>query len=277
MLAVSICALFLWCQFEYRKDSHTFSTLFLMQPTDPPRYSKEMVDDLPEPVRRYFNRSIMPGTPLYSVAEIEMTGEFSLGTKDDPDYMQMSARQALAAPRGFIWTVKLGKGHTSISGSDGAIESTSWSRFWLMGLLPVARAGGTLDHLRAAFGRYVAEAVFWTPAALLPREGVQWKATGKDTVRVTVSYGSLSQDVDLSLDDSGQLRQVVFPRWSNANPDGVYQIQPFGGHLSNFRVFEGFHLPTRIEAGNHFGTEAYFPFIRADVATIRFPKRRIAQ
>lgn len=30
----------------------------------------------------------------------------------------------------------------------------------------------------------------------------------------------------------------------------VYQLQPFGGYLSEFREFGGYRLPTRIEAGN---------------------------
>lgn len=31
------------------------------------------------------------------------------------------------------------------------------------------------------------------------------------------------------------------------------------------------HLPTRIEAGNFFGQEAYFPFFLIDVTGISFP------
>ncbi len=50
--------------------------------------------------------------------------------------------------------------------------------------------------------------------------------------------------------------EVVFQRWSNANPQGAYRLQPFGGHLSKFQEFETYRLPTHVEAGNHFGTAA---------------------
>lgn len=54
-------------------------------------------------------------------------------------------------------------------------------------------------------------------------------------------------------------------RWSNANPDKFWRLQPFGGTLSQFREFAGVMIPTQIEAGNFFGTADYFPFYRVRV------------
>ncbi|MCO4321102.1 DUF6544 family protein [Aliidiomarina quisquiliarum] len=45
-----------------------------------------MVNDLPEPAQRFFNFAIAPGTPLYTVAEIDMEGQFSLGSQEKPNY-----------------------------------------------------------------------------------------------------------------------------------------------------------------------------------------------
>jgi len=50
----------------------------------------------------------------------------------------------------------------------------------------VARMGGNPDHTRSAFGRYVAEAVFWTPAAVLPGPGVAWEHVNTDCARLIV-------------------------------------------------------------------------------------------
>lgn len=231
-----------------------------------------MIAGLPDPAQRFFRFAIRPGTPLFTVAEISMAGDFSLGSKAEPNYMPMHAEQILAAPHGFIWKVRAGK-VLSISGSDGAEDGASWSRFWLFGVVPVARAGGNPDHARAAFGRYVAEAVFWTPAALLPRDDVRWEAIDDKTVRVIMTYRGMEQAVDLSVDPAGRLTSVIFQRWSDANPAKVFQLQPFGGYLSEYREFSGFRLPTRIEAGNFFETSDYFPFFRATVRSVRFPQR----
>ena len=197
-----------------------------------------------------------------------MQGRFGMGDKADPGYMPMRATQVLAAPHGFVWAMSGGTGAMRMAGSDSA----TWTRFWLFGLAPVARFGGTDDHARSAFGRYVAEAVFWTPAAILPGPDVTWEPVSDDVARMTMRRGDLVQSVDLTVDPDGRPVQVAFQRWSDANPDKVHRLQPFGGYLSGFRDFGGFTLPTRVEAGNMFGTDDYFPFFIADVTDIRFPQ-----
>lgn len=154
-----------------------------------------------------------------------------------------------------------------MSGSD----SQRWTRFWLQGLLPVARLGGDENHARAAFGRYVAEAVFWTPAAVLPGPGISWSRLSANSARLTVNYAGMQQEVDISVAENGQPTQVSFMRWSNANPQRRYQLQPFGGYLSQFRQFNGFCLPCHVEAGNQFATEHYFAFFVADIRAIKWP------
>lgn len=252
---------------DYRADGSERRRLIAFQPSAPSGFCSDLTATLPEPARRYFEFSIAPGTPLYTVAELTMAGEFSLGSKQAPNYLTMTAKQTLAAPHGFVWQMKAKRGAMHISGSD----SGGWTRFWLLGLLPVARLGGDPDHRLSAYGRYIAEAVFWTPAALLPGPGITWAAIDETTARVTFVHGSLEQSVDLTVNGDGAPVKVEFPRWSNANPEKVYCHQPFGGYLSEYREFEGFTLPTHIEAGNNFGTDDYFPFFRADVSEVRFP------
>jgi hypothetical protein len=154
-----------------------------------------------------------------------------------------------------------------VSGSDAG----TWTRFRILWLIPVARLGGDPDHTRSAYGRYVAEAAFWTPAALLPGPGITWAPVDAQTARVTIRYGDQVQDVDVTVDDAGRPVEVSFQRWSNANPDKVHRLQPFGGKLSEFRDVGGYRLPFRVEAGNMWGTEDYHPFFLADVTAIRFP------
>lgn len=230
-----------------------------------------MVAELPDPVRRYFRYAIRPGTPLCTVAEISMAGEIGLGNKAAPGYLPMRAEQILAPPHGFVWMLDAGS-RLRVSGSDVAEDGRSWSRFWLLGVVPVARAGGNDDHARSAFGRYVAEAVFWTPAALLPGENVRWEGIDDSTARVTVGHTGLEQAIDLTVDAAGRLDKIALQRWSDANPEKVFRRQPFGGYLSDYREFGGFRLPTRIEAGNMFETDDYFPFFKATVTSVRFPR-----
>ncbi|MCV6595388.1 MAG: hypothetical protein OIF48_20760 [Silicimonas sp.] len=263
---VSLAGLVLWRRKDHGADRAEVARLRRSGRKAPPPFSKRMVDGLPDPARRYFLFAIKEGTPLHRVAEITMHGQFGLGDKDRPNYMPMQAEQVLAAPEGFVWKMAGGSGAMRISGSD----SGGWTRFWLAGLIPVARAGGTADHRLSSFGRCVSEAVFWTPAAVLPGPGIHWTAVDSNTARLTIEHQGLQQSIDLSVAEDGRPIRVVLQRWSNANADGVYRFQPFGGELSEFREFDGFRLPTHVEAGNHFGTEDYIPFFVAEVTRVRF-------
>ncbi|HEX2547590.1 MAG TPA: DUF6544 family protein [Ramlibacter sp.] len=235
----------------------------------PAAFDPAMVAELPEPARRFFLFAIAPGARLGTAVEITMEGELSLGTKADPKYQPMHAQQVLAAPEGMVWRLRSGTGALRVDGSDAMVADRSWTRFWLLGTVPVARAGGDRDHLRSSFGRVVAEALFWAPASLLPREGVTWSAVDPDTARVTVTHRGMRQEVDVRVDAKGQPLWVRMPRWSNANADGAFREQPFGGVVSDFRSVQGFRVPFRVDGGNFFGTPEYFPFYRARVLSLR--------
>lgn len=258
----SLVALRLW---DERADRREWTRLIASQAATPAVYDPALVSNLPEPARRFFNFAIQPGTPLLTVTEIDMGGEFSLGTRHKPDYRPMEARQILAAPTGFVWKVRM-PGVVPVSGSD----TGRWTRFRILGLIPVARMGGDPDHERAAYGRYVAEAVFWTPAAVLPGPGVVWEAVDEDTARVTMTRDDLSQAVDVKVDAEGRPDVVQFMRWSNANPDRTHRLQPFGGKLAEFREIQGFRIPFNVEAANMSGTEEHFVFFKAKVSAVRF-------
>lgn len=236
---------------------------------EPTHFDPAMVDDLPAPARRFLVHAIQPGTPIRPVAKLRMHGEIGLGTQSAPAYQQIKASEVLALPHGFVFRVDAGRGLLRLSGSDGLAGTESWSRFWLLQLLPAIRDAGD-DHRRAAFGRLVAEAVFWTPAALLPRDGILWSAVDETTARVRVEHGDLAQDVDVTVDDAGRPTQVMLQRWTNANRQKQYREQPFGGFLYDFDEIDGYRLPTRVEAGNHFGTDDYFPFYKVTVDEITF-------
>lgn len=266
-LVLVAAGLSVWRLLDHLADRKLIHDLAFSQPSQPQIFTPTMVADLPEPARRYFLYTIEPETPLYTVAEITMSGRFGLGNRANPNYLDFSATQLMAMPAGFVWKMRARRGLMRLSGSD----SQWWTRFWLAGLIPIARLGGDPDHTRSAFGRYVAEAVFWTPAAVLPGPNVRWELLDTDCARVTVCYQGLTQSVDVTVAPDGRPTQICFERWSNANPQKTHRLQPFGGYLSAFRKFTGYRLPTHVEAGNHFGTDEYFPFFVADVTNVEFP------
>lgn len=253
---------------DHRSDRQETAKLLATRGEDPPQFTPSIVADLPEPARRYFLFAIAADARLNTVAEVHMRGQFAMGNKDAPNYIPMTAEQVLAAPEGFVWKMSAGSGAMRVSGSDSA----SWTRFWLAGVIPVARSGGTADHTLSGFGRYMSEAIFWSPASVLPSENVVWEGVDENTARVTMTHNDDRQSVDVTVDADGRPVKFVLQRWSNANAEKQFRFQPFGGYLSEFQTFSGFQIPTHVEVGNLFGTDEYFPFFIANVSDVRFDR-----
>jgi hypothetical protein len=236
----------------------------------PPVYDPAMVAGLPEIVQRYFARAIEPGTPLRRIVRLGMEGTFILNGNEMP----MTARQILAPPaQGFVWQAEVGSGLMRFGGSDGyrsdGAHEESWTKFWLRGLIPLARIGGTDDHARAAATRVMMEAI-WVPATMLPQFGAEWVQTGPDSAEVRFAASPGLEPMRISFDAEGAPLEVVALRWTDANPDKAYRLQPFGGRILEMGRHAGFLIPTRVEMGNMFGTPDYTPFFFATITSAEF-------
>lgn len=238
---------------------------------DPPRYDPAMVADLPEVAQRYFARAIAPGASLHRVVRLEMEGRFIM----NDNAMPMNARQILAPPaEGFVWQAEIGEGLMHFAGSDGYLRHQtglpeSWTKFWLRDLIPLARIGGTDDHARAAATRVMMEAI-WAPATLLPQFGAEWTRTGPDSAEIRFADTPDLAPLQITFDAQGDPVEVVSMRWTDANPERIYRLQPFGGRVLETAIHQGFRIPVRVEMGNMFGTSDYAPFFLATVTRAEF-------
>jgi len=272
VLLVAGAALGLWVHSRDQAQMRAvWSALEQAREVDPPRFDSAMVAGLPEVAQRYFARAIEPGTPLHRVVRLEMTGSFIMNGNPMP----MTARQILAPPRrGFVWQAEIGQGLMRFGGSDGYHATgdgrvENWTSFWLRGLIPLARIGGTDDHARAAATRVMLEAV-WAPASLLPQFGAEWVQTGPDSAEVRFAGVQGIAPMQITLDAIGNLTEVQALRWSDANPEQVYRLQPFGGRMLEMRRHGGFLIPVRVALGNMYGTPGYAPFFLATITRAAF-------
>jgi hypothetical protein len=227
------------------------------------RFDPAEVAHLPEVARRYFGHAIAPGTPLYTVALLEMEGIFLLGRRENHQTYAMKAREVIRAPDQFVWLPRLSSGPVTVSGSDGLVAGRAWTRFFLAGTVPVAAVESSPDLVRSAGFRGAAEAALWLPATLLPRRGARWEEAAPNRARVTIEGGGYPVTLELTLDSAGAVKEIVGQRWSNANSDKVFRLQPFGGTVTAERRFGGFTVPSEVAMGNHYGTPDYLPFFQA--------------
>lgn len=232
-------------------------------------YSPGLVADLPAIAQRYFNHAIAPGTPLSTTVELSMRGPFLLGDADNPQSFEMQARQILAPPNEFVWIADMRAGPMIVSGADALHRSQASMRFWMFWSIPLVQVAATEGLDRSAAARPALEAI-WVPASLLPGNGAVWEELGPQSARVTFNTGNHATEMTMTIDDDGRLLDIVAMRWSDANPDKTFRLQPFGGTMEEEATFGGFTIPSRVHVGNHFGTDSYFPFFNAEITGAQY-------
>jgi hypothetical protein len=226
-------------------------------------FQPEMVSDLPEPARRFFLRTIAPGTPLAGSAELTMHGELRLDLDRDP--LPFVAEQTLAPPDAFEWKARTQGGLLRIRGFDRYEEGVGEMRWKLWGLIPVVRASGP-DVTRSAAGRLAMEALL-VPSSLLPARGVTWEVVDDQRARFRMTVGDETVETTLEVDPEGRPVRAEAMRWSErAGPGYEPFVVEFAGELRA----EGYTLPSRVSAGWSLGGENEFRFFEATLDQVRF-------
>ena len=68
-------------------------------------------------------------------------------------------------------------------------------------------------------------------------------------------HGEKTQ-LELTIDGSGALKAVTYPRWGDPDETGYRYVQ-FGGIVEDENEFASHTIPTRLRIGWYFGTERF--------------------
>ena len=235
--------------------------LSLVHPAGPHQFTPAEMDGLPDAVKRYFEASIAPDTPLYVSARLRMKGQIKVKR-----WLPFRARQVLNPHLGFVWA---GRAGGVIVGGDSYAEGRGLLDWKIAGLLTVAHAEGP-DVSRSAAGRGGAEAI-WLPTALLPRFGVEWSADSSDAIRAAHLVDNVPVELNLQLDGEGRVRSMVFDRWGDPGNAGTFGAHPFGGEVTAYATFAGLTIPSAGRFGWFFGTDRWEEgeFFRYEITDLR--------
>lgn len=210
-------------------------------------FRPEVVADAPEPVQRYFEAGIAPGTPLAAAVRLEMRGSIKIGR-----WLPFRARQLLAPSLGTVWEARVAG---VISGSDRYVAGFGGMDWKLFGLRRIVHAEGP-DVSRSAAERAAGESI-WVPTALVPTAGVEWTAVADDRIAVEVDTDGRRTRVEHALDPSGAPVSSSFARWGDPDNTGRWGRHPFGVEVTGQGTFDGVTIPARGRAGWHFGTDRW--------------------
>ena len=210
--------------------------------------------EVEEPVRRYFEHAFAGEAEPARRVRLCVRGRIKVGV-----WLRFDSVWEGDA-RSFSWRARVGPGRLRWLNVHDQFADRR-------GSMHVAVRGLTLvdahdeDTARSGAGRAALEAV-WTPGALLPERGVQWRAESETEIVATWSVPPERPEVHLGIGANGDVRFVRALRWRDSRAGYV----PFGADVDEERDVDGVTIPTRLTAGWGHGTAAWSPFFAADVA-----------
>ncbi|UCF30404.1 MAG: hypothetical protein JSV26_10155 [bacterium] len=231
------------------------------------RFSRALVQGLPEPAVRFFTHAVPEGSPLYSRGVFTIRGAVRVTPK--AQWSALNAREVLNPGRGFVWTARVGRFPLVLNGADCYFRGRGMVRFSLFGLLPVIRQSGA-DVSRSSLGRLALESFLWVPTVFVGRDDIAWVQTGEDSF--ALRWVQEGEDIRLRVhvDGGGAVESLWLDRYGNQTDDGRFDYIPFGVRVHEEGFLGGMRIPVRLSAGWWFGTERYFESVRIEVRNAEF-------
>lgn len=209
------------------------------------RVGFEELEDVPGPVRRYFETVLTEGQPVIVSAKLRQEGRIDMGD-DKPKWSPFTAEQRVFTRRpGFLWDARVrmmkvlrAHVHDAYVKGDGLLHGS------LFGLFTVAEQSGEAAD-RGELLRYLAEAP-WYPTALLPSQGVEWKAVDARSAEATLRDGETRVSLLFRFDEEHLIESVRAEARGRAVGEEIVPT-PWEGHWSGYRERNGMQIPTEGE------------------------------
>jgi len=215
----------------------------------PSRFDAHELEGLPAPVQRYFRAVLADGQPIIAAAHIEMTGTINLSATAEQWKPFTSSQRVVTRKPGFLWNAKVDMfpGIPALV-EDSYIAGQGRLNAKVLGWMVVADLHGDGEIARGEFMRYFAEAA-WYPTALLPSQGVRWKAVDDASASATIVDGPITLTLLVRFDDAGLITSVrADARGAGVGKDGVMVMLPWDCRLSDYRPQDGMLVPMVGEA-----------------------------
>lgn len=231
------------------------------------RYDACELVGLPAPVQRYFGAVLTAGQPIVSAAMIQMIGSFNMSTTGE-QWRPFTSRQRISTRRpGFVWDARIAMlPGVVVRVVDSYLVGQGLLRASIQGLFKVADMQGGGEIARGEFMRYFAEAV-WYPTALLPSQGVRWKAVDDRSASATLVDGSVELTLLFRFCNAGLIES--FRAETRGGIVGKVMVQaPWEGRFSNYQVRDGMRVPFAGEVAwmRPEGRKTYFKGAVAQIA-----------
>ena len=203
--------------------------------------TEEMLQKLPEPVRRYLEYTGIVGKPIVQKVRIKQIGKIRKDATQP--WMNFEAKQYYSVnPPSFVWIAYMKIfGLPLIRVRDYYMEGRGNILVKALSLFTIADSGGEkLDQ--GAMMRYLNE-MMWFPSAFLGKN-ISFESIDASLVRVTLRDMDKSVTATMYFDEEGKLTNFIALRYRDMGKN-KFELESWSTPIRGYGEFEGLRLPIK--------------------------------
>ncbi len=211
-------------------------------PAAPQVYDPREIQGLPAPVQRYFQAALTEGQPMVEAVDVKHEGTFNVSETGKWWRPFKSTQRVVTRRPGFDWAGSIDLlGGIPMKVHDAYVAGEGLLSVYFTGFIPVVKQQGTPQLAHGELMRFLAEAA-WYPTALLPSQGVRWKAIDDRSAEATFQNGETTVTLLFNFGDDGLVETVASEGRERTIGDRS-EITPWQGRFWNYETWNGMQVP----------------------------------
>jgi hypothetical protein len=230
---------------EHQRELQSGLMQFRREPA-PAVFVEHELDLLPANVQRFFHTVLPPGQRVVAAARLRHRGTMNLASEGESWVPFVSHQSVVTQRPAFVWNATVTMwGVVPVRVVDAYVRGEGRSEAALCGLVPLGEQRGRGAVATAQLQRFLAEAP-WYPTALLPRQGVQWRAAGDRQATATLQDGDASATLTFTFDAEGRIERVHADARGRRVGDELVPT-PWTGRFWDYAERDGMQVPLQAE------------------------------
>ena len=203
--------------------------------------TEEMLQKLPDPVKRYLVYTGVIGKPIVQTVRLKQVGKIRKDTEQP--WMNFEAKEYYSvSPPCFVWIAYMRIfGLPLVRVRDFYMEGRGNILVKVLSLFTVANSAGK-EMNQGAMMRYLNE-MMWFPSAFLG-ENVSFESIDANSARVTLRDTGKSVTAIMYFDDEGKLTNFTAPRYRDMGSN-KFELENWSTPIREYGEFEGLKLPLK--------------------------------
>lgn len=212
--------------------------------SEPGTVTKEQLQSLPEPVRKWIESTGIVGRKEIRHGWIRQSAEIQMKPGQEQWFSAEAEQIFTTIPPAFLWTIKMKMNPLiSIKGRDKFADGKGEMRIRMNSLINVVNDGGEkIDE--GTIQRYLGEIVWYPSAALSPF--ITWEAIDDYTAKATMTFNGTEGSGTFFFNEEGDFIKFSAMRYKGNTPDAkryewIISVQ-------DYAVMDGVRVPVKMTA-----------------------------